>query len=69
MHLIEYQLCEKHGIVSVPMSLHAMKIVQQSTQFLNPGQTPVIACDHPHYAIENRFNGIGQNCMVKTNML
>ena len=40
---------------SVPMILHAMNTVQHSVEFLNPGQTPVIACDQPLYDIAKKI--------------
>ena len=39
---------------SVAMILHAMKTEQHSIEFLNPGQTPVIACDQLLYAIAKK---------------
>ena len=35
---------------SVPMVKHAMHIVKDDTQFLSPGQTPVLGMDQPIYA-------------------
>ena len=37
---------------SVAKILHAMNTVKSSVEFLNPGQTPVITCDQPLYAIQ-----------------
>ena len=39
---------------SVAMILHAMNTVKSSVEFLNPGQTPVITCDQPLYAIAKK---------------
>ena len=36
------------------MILHSMNAVKRSVEFLNPGQTPVIACDQPLYAIAKK---------------
>lgn len=33
------------------MANHAMKLVSEATEYLNPGQTPIIACDQPLYAL------------------
>ena len=33
------------------MIKHGMNIIRESTQFLNPGQIPVIALDAPLYAL------------------
>ena len=40
---------------SVAMILHAMNTVKSSVEFLNPGQTPVITCDQPLYAIAKKI--------------
>ena len=40
---------------SVAMILHAMNTVKSSVEFLNPGQTPLITCDHPLYAIAKKI--------------
>ena len=37
------------------MILHAMNTVKSSVEFLNPGQTPVITCDQPLYAIAKKI--------------
>lgn len=42
---------------SVAMILHSMNAVKRSVEFLNPGQTPVIACDQPLYAIAKSNTG------------
>jgi hypothetical protein len=36
---------------TVSMIKHGMEVQKKVTEFLNPGQIPVIACDHPIYAI------------------
>ena len=36
---------------SVAMIMHAMQLIKQSINFLNPGQIPVVALDQPLYAI------------------
>ena len=36
---------------SVSMIKHSMTIVKQAVDYINPGQTPVLACDQPLYAI------------------
>ena len=40
---------------SVAMILHAKNTVKSSVEFLNPGQTPVITCDQPLYAIAKKI--------------
>ena len=40
---------------SVAMILHAKNTVKSSVAFLNPGQTPVIICDQPLYAIAKKI--------------
>ena len=40
---------------SVAMILHSMNTVKRSVEFLNPGQTPVVACDQPLYAIAKKI--------------
>ena len=35
----------------MPMVKHAMNVGKSVTEFLNPGQTPVIGMDQPMYAI------------------
>ena len=37
------------------MIRHAMDIVRQNVDFLNPGQTPVIAFDQPLYALAKQI--------------
>lgn len=36
---------------STAMMLHSMNIISKATQLLNPGQTPVMTCDQPLFAI------------------
>jgi hypothetical protein len=40
---------------SVATILHAMNAVKRTVQFLNPGQTPVLACDQPLYALAKKI--------------
>ena len=40
---------------SVAMIQHSMTIVGQIIDYLNPGQTPVIACDQPLYALAKQI--------------
>jgi hypothetical protein len=40
---------------SVAMIKHSMNIVKNITNYLNPGQTPVIACDQPLYALSKQI--------------
>ena len=39
---------------SVAMTMHAMRLIKQSINFLNPGQIPVVALDQPLYAITKK---------------
>ena len=41
------------------MIKHGMDVVRLATEFLNPGQIPVIAFDAPLYALANSFSGSG----------
>ena len=34
---------------------HAIKLIKKSTKFLNPGQTAVVACDQPIYAVAKQL--------------
>ena len=34
----------------IAMIIHAMRIIKQTTAFINPNQTPVAALDQPFYA-------------------
>lgn len=40
---------------SVAMIKHAVDIARATTQFLNPGQTPVLAVDQPPFAIAKQI--------------
>ena len=40
---------------SVPMIKHSMAIIQKTTEFINPGQTPVSACDQPLFALAKQI--------------
>ncbi|WAR11600.1 hypothetical protein MAR_025780, partial [Mya arenaria] len=50
---------------SAAMICHAMKVVRSAVYHINPGQTPVLACDQPLFPWLNKFNGTGQRIMVK----
>ena len=39
---------------SVAMIMHAMRLIKQSINFLNPGQIPIVALDQPLYAIAKK---------------
>ena len=39
---------------SVAMITHEMRLIKESVNFLNPGQIPVVALDHPLYAIAKK---------------
>jgi len=41
------------------MVYHAMRLVKKSTDFLNPGQAAVMACDQPIYAIAKQLQWTG----------
>ncbi|XP_046841101.1 uncharacterized protein LOC124458338 [Xenia sp. Carnegie-2017] len=43
------------------MIKHAMKTVKESTKFLNPNQTPVIAMDQPLYALAKQIQWNNKN--------
>ncbi|VDI61335.1 Hypothetical predicted protein [Mytilus galloprovincialis] len=45
---------------SVAMIRHAMNVIMNNVNFLNPGQLPVITCDQPLYAIAK---SVQWNCM------
>ena len=40
---------------SVAMIKHSINITKTAIQHLNPGQTPVLACDQPLYALAKKF--------------
>lgn len=40
---------------SPSMILHSMNIIKQNVSFLNPGQVPVIAFDHPFFALAKQI--------------
>ena len=51
------------------MIMHAMRLIKQSINFLNPGQIPVVALDQPMYAITKKVqwtwpNEIGEDHFV-----
>ena len=46
---------------SVAMTKHSMTIVRKTTNYLNPGQTPVIACDQPLYALGKQIQWTWQD--------
>ena len=54
---------------SVAMIKHSMTIVRKTTNYLNPGQTPVIACAQPLYALAKQIqwtwpDRYGEHCCV-----
>ena len=44
-----------HEAKSVAMILHAMNIIKAATEYLNPGQVPVIAVDQPLYSVAKQI--------------
>lgn len=46
---------------TMAMIKHAMKTVKESTKFLNPNQTPVIAMDQPLYALAKQIQWNNKN--------
>ena len=46
---------------SVAMIMHAMRLMKQSINFLNPGQIPVVALDQPLYAIAKNVQWTWRN--------
>ena len=40
---------------SVAMIKHSMNIIKEAIQHLNTGQTPVLACDQPFYALAKKI--------------
>ena len=40
---------------SAAMIRHAIDVIRQAINFLNPGQVPIIACDQPLYAIAKKI--------------
>jgi hypothetical protein len=53
---------------SVAMIIHAMKLIREDTQYLNPGQCPIVTVDQPLYALSKQFNGASM-IMEKTALL
>ena len=43
------------------MIMHAMKLVAQATQYLHPGQVPLITMDQPLYAIAKQIQWLKPN--------
>ena len=41
------------------LACHAIKLIKKSTEFLNPGQTAVMACDQPMYAVAKQLQWTG----------
>ena len=55
---IEEKLCDtaSHSVSkSVAMTRHSMGVVKKAVEVLNPGQTPVIACDQPLFMIAKQI--------------
>ena len=50
------------------MIKHGMDVQRKATQFLNPGQIPVMAVDAPPYALPNVFSGTGLKHMARTSV-
>ena len=60
-------LYEKANTIS--MQKHAMTVIKKATEFVNPGQTPVIVGDCPLYALQKKCqwkfpNEVGESQMV-----
>jgi len=51
------------------MIKHGINVLQWATEYLNPGQLPVMAFDAPLYALPSSFNGTGLTHMEKINLL
>ena len=43
------------------MSRHSIGVISKAVQYLNPGQTPIMACDHPLFAITKEIQWISPN--------
>jgi len=43
------------------MIKHAMVIIKDAIEHLNPGQILVVAVDQPLYSLANKYNGHGHN--------
>ena len=41
---------------SMAMQKHAMLVVAKATEFVNPGQVPVIVADCPLYALQKKMS-------------
>eukprot|EP00733_Pompholyxophrys_punicea_P001379 Pompholyxophrys_punicea_v1_NODE_671_length_1479_cov_2.714888.p1 type:complete len:200 gc:universal NODE_671_length_1479_cov_2.714888:729-130(-) len=50
------------------MVKHGMTIIQSLTNFINPGQIPVMAVDQPLLHWRRKFNGNGLQYLVKTSL-
>ena len=50
---------------TIAMIKHGMNILKQTTNDLNPGQTPVMAFDQPLFHLLNMSNGHGYSYMEK----
>ena len=46
---------------SPAMSRHSISVISKAVQYLNPGQTPVMACDQPLFAITKEIQWISPN--------
>ena len=54
---------------TVAMIKHFLHIIKSVIEHLNLRQAPVITFDQPLCALANKFNGNGQKCLVKINLL
>ena len=55
LHLFEEQAA------SPAMSRHSMDVISKAVQYLNPGQTAVMACDQPFFDITKQIQWISPN--------
>ena len=54
---------------SPAMIKHGMHVIKGITEFLNPEQIPVLACDCPYSPEQNIFSGHGPHSMVRISLL
>ena len=54
---------------SVAKIMHAMRLIKQSINFLNPGQIPVVALDSHSTLFSEKYNGHGQMNLGKIILL
>ena len=50
---------------SPAISRHSIGVISKAVQYLNPGQTPVMACDQPLFAITKEIQWISPNSYWK----